>query len=342
MKKILVTGGAGFIGSAVVRQALSKGHAVCNLDDLTYAGSKMNLAMVEQHPNYSFIKGNITNEQIIKEVFEHFSPDAVMHLAAESHVDRSIAGPKSFIESNIVGTFTLLEGALRHWQTRGKDQNFRFLHVSTDEVYGELGAEGAFHENTPYSPSSPYSASKAASDHLVRAWGRTYGLPFVLTNCSNNYGPFQFPEKLIPLSILNAINGRPITVYGEGLNIRDWLYVDDHAEALFTVLQKGVVGRTYNIGANNEITNIDLVKKVCELLDNILPQPQPYHNQIQFVSDRAGHDFRYAINSERIKEELGWYPRTNFENGLAATISWCIENRKTMEQAVGLGPANIK
>lgn len=334
--KILVTGGAGFIGSAVVRRALADGHSVCNLDALTYAGNLMNLRDVELHPNYRFVEGNIADERLVKQLFEDFAPNAVMHLAAESHVDKSISGPRSFIETNVVGTFVLLDQALKYWQSEGENLDFRFLHISTDEVFGELGPDGAFHEDTPYNPSSPYSASKAASDHLVRAWGRTYGLPVLLTNCSNNYGPFQFPEKLIPLTILNAINGRPIGVYGNGQNIRDWLYVDDHAEALLTVLDKGKIGRSYNIGGNCESTNIDLVMRLCEILDGSLPASRPYREKIQFVEDRAGHDYRYAINSSRITSELGWSPRTSFDIGLNETVKWCLSNRKLMEQALGL------
>jgi len=324
--KILVTGGAGFIGSAVVRRAVAQGHAVVNVDCLTYAACLDNVASVAGSPLYAFEQANICDAPAIARIFATHRPDAVMHLAAESHVDRSIDGPGAFIETNVKGTFVMLEAARAHWQAMGRPEGFRFHHISTDEVFGSLGPEGKFTEDTPYDPRSPYSASKAASDHLVRAWHETYGLPVVLTNCSNNYGPFHFPEKLIPVVILNALHGRPIPVYGQGLNVRDWLFVEDHADALLLALQKGRVGRSYNIGGENEARNIDLVRTICALLDEARPGNHPYADQITFVTDRPGHDARYAIDPSRIREELGWRPSVTLEEGLRRTVAWYLAN----------------
>ncbi len=324
--KILVTGGAGFIGSAVVRRAIGLGHEVVNLDCLTYAACLENVAGVASSNLYSFEKVDICNAGDLARVFRDHRPDAVMHLAAESHVDRSIDGPGAFIRTNVEGTFTLLEAARAHWQEREKPDNFRFHHVSTDEVFGSLGPTGKFTETTPYDPRSPYSASKAASDHLVRAWHETYGLPVVLSNCSNNYGPFHFPEKLIPVVILNALAGKPIPVYGAGQNIRDWLYVEDHAEALLQVLAQGRVGRSYNIGGENEVKNIDLVRMICALLDEMRPAARPHAELITFVTDRPGHDARYAIDPTRIREELGWRPSVTLQEGLRRTVRWYLDN----------------
>ena len=324
--KILVTGGAGFIGSAVVRRAIAQGHEVINLDALTYAACLENVAEVSDNPRYVFEEVNIRDYAALNKVFETHNPDAVMHLAAESHVDRSIDGPSDFIETNITGTFNMLEAARAHWARQGKPDSFRFHHISTDEVYGSLGETGMFTEDTPYDPRSPYSASKAASDHLVRAWGETYGLPVLVTNCSNNYGPYHFPEKLIPVVIIKALAGDPIPVYGDGMNIRDWLYVEDHADALLTVLGQGVLGRTYNIGGENEATNIDLVRMICAELDRLRPKDTGYADQITFVTDRPGHDRRYAIDPERIRTELGWRPSVTLEEGLARTVRWYLDN----------------
>ena len=324
--KILVTGGAGFIGSAVVRLAIARGHQVINLDALTYAGTLTNVAQVADSPGYAFAQVDIRNRAAVDQVFEEHCPDAVMHLAAESHVDRSIDGPGDFIETNITGTYNMLEAARAHWTAQGKPEDFRFHHISTDEVYGSLGETGMFTEDTAYDPRSPYSASKAASDHLVRAWHETYGLPVVLTNCSNNYGPYHFPEKLIPVVILNALAGKDIPVYGQGLNVRDWLFVEDHADALLLVLEKGQLGRSYNIGGENEARNIDLVRSICGILDRLRPQDHPYADQITFVQDRAGHDLRYAIDPSRIREELGWRPSVTLEEGLERTVRWYLEN----------------
>lgn len=325
-RKILVTGGAGFIGSAVVRRAIRDGHAVVNVDALTYAACLANVAGVADHPAYAFEHADIRDAEAMARIFAAHRPDAVMHLAAESHVDRSIDGPGAFIDTNVRGTYVLLEAARAWWSAAGRPGGFRFHHVSTDEVYGSLSATGQFTEATPYAPNSPYSASKAASDHLVRAWGETYGLPYVLTNCSNNYGPYHFPEKLIPVVILKALAGEPIPVYGQGLNIRDWLYVEDHAEALLTVLQRGAVGRTYNIGGENEVTNIDLVRRICALLDRMRPQARPHAKQIAFVTDRPGHDLRYAIDPTRIRTELGWRPSVTLDQGLERTVRWFLDN----------------
>ena len=324
--KILVTGGAGFIGSAVVRHAIRAGHDIVNLDALTYAANLANVAQVSNAPGYAFEQADIRDGASLDQILERHKPDAILHLAAESHVDRSIDGPAAFIETNISGTYTLLEAARKYWVATGKPETFRFHHVSTDEVFGSLGRDGAFTETTAYNPRSPYSASKAASDHLVRAWGETYGLPILLTNCSNNYGPFHFPEKLVPVVILNALHGRPIPVYGAGENVRDWLYVEDHADALLTVLEKGMIGRSYNIGGENEARNIDLVRTICALLDERRPGAAPHADLIEFVEDRPGHDQRYAIDPTRIRDELGWRPSVTLEQGLALTIDWFLAN----------------
>ncbi len=324
--KILVTGGAGFIGSAVVRQAVRDGHEVINLDSLTYAANLANVAGVSNAPGYAFEEVSITDRAALDDVFRRHEPDAVMHLAAESHVDRSIDGPAAFVETNITGTYTLLEAARAYWERMDRPEAFRFHHISTDEVFGSLGPTGMFTEETPYDPRSPYSASKASSDHLVRAWHETYGLPVVMTNCSNNYGPFHFPEKLIPVVILNAIHGHPIPVYGKGENVRDWLYVEDHADALLTVLTKGEVGRSYNIGGENEARNIDLVQTICAVLDKRRPDGAPHADLIEFVTDRPGHDMRYAIDPTRIRTELGWRPSVTLEEGLEKTVDWYLQN----------------
>jgi len=325
--KLMVTGGAGFIGSAVVRQAVTQGHEVVNLDALTYAACLDNLAPVADAPNYAFVQADIRDRAAMDAVFAEHTPDAVMHLAAESHVDRSIDGPGTFIDTNITGTYTLLEAARAFWIGQGRPEAFRFHHISTDEVFGSLGATGQFTEETPYDPRSPYSASKAASDHLVRAWAETYGLPVLLTNCSNNYGPYHFPEKLIPVVILNALAGKPIPVYGKGENVRDWLYVEDHADALLTVLSRGTVGRSYNIGGENEARNIDLVRKICAILDAKKPTSGSYADLITFVTDRPGHDARYAIDPARIRTELGWRPSVTLDEGLEKTVRWYLDNR---------------
>ena len=326
--KILVTGGAGFIGSAVVRQAMREGHEVVNLDVLTYAANLDNVASVANLPGYAFEQVDIRDRAALDRVFADHRPDAVMHLAAESHVDRSIDGPGAFIETNVNGTYNMLEVARAYWVREGKPEGFRFHHISTDEVFGSLPADPAvkFTEDTPYDPRSPYSASKAASDHLVRAWHETYGLPVVLTNCSNNYGPFHFPEKLVPVVILRALAGEPIPVYGDGGNVRDWLYVEDHADALLLCLQKGELGRSYNIGGENEATNIDLVRTICAHLDDLRPENAPHDRLITFVTDRPGHDRRYAIDPSRIRTELGWRPSVTVEEGLRRTVEWYLAN----------------
>ena len=324
--KILVTGGAGFIGSAVLRLAVSRGHEVVNVDALTYAACLANVAPVADSGRYAFEHVDIRDRAALDRVFAQHKPDAVMHLAAESHVDRSIDGPGAFIETNVNGTYHMLEAARAYWTAAGRPESFRFHHISTDEVFGSLGETGKFSEDTPYDPRSPYSASKAASDHLVRAWRETYGLPTVLTNCSNNYGPYHFPEKLVPVVILKAISGQPIPVYGDGGNVRDWLYVEDHADALLLVLEKGAVGRSYNIGGENEARNIDLVRTICATLDELRPAARPYAEQISFVTDRPGHDRRYAIDPTRIRTELGWRPSVTVEEGLRRTVRWYLEN----------------
>jgi dTDP-glucose 4,6-dehydratase len=328
--RFLVTGGAGFIGSAVVRKLIAEtGHRVCVVDKLTYAGNLASLAPVSADPRFRFERADIGDGEAMRAIFCDFDPDIVMHLAAESHVDRSIDGPSAFIDTNIVGTFALLQEALRHW--RGLEEvrkgSFRFHHISTDEVFGSLGAQGLFREDTAYQPNSPYSASKAASDHLVRAWHHTYGLPTLMTNCSNNYGPYHFPEKLIPLMIINALEGKPLPVYGNGQNVRDWLYVDDHADALLLVAQKGTPGETYNIGGHNEMSNIAVVKAICGLVDEMRPDPAgPRERLITYVSDRPGHDARYAIDAGKIGRELGWTPKETFESGLRRTVAWYLDN----------------
>ena len=325
--KLLVTGGAGFIGSAVVRQAVAAGHEVVNLDALTYAACLANVASVAEAPGYTFVQGDIRDSGLLETVFAEHQPDAVMHLAAESHVDRSIDGPGAFIETNVIGTYMLLQTARGYWERQGRPEAFRFHHISTDEVFGSLGADGQFTEETPYDPRSPYSASKASSDHLVRAWGHTYGLPVVLSNCSNNYGPYHFPEKLIPVVILNALAGKPIPVYGAGENVRDWLFVEDHADALLTVVSKGQVGRSYNIGGENEARNIDLVRMICALMDEMVPEGAPHDRLISFVEARPGHDLRYAIDPKRMRGELGWRPSVTLEEGLRRTVRWYLDNR---------------
>jgi dTDP-glucose 4,6-dehydratase len=333
--KILITGGAGFIGSAVIRHIIANTRDnVVNVDKLTYAGNLESLSQVSSDQRYRFEQVDICDRNEVERVFAEHNPDAVMHLAAESHVDRSIDGPADFIETNIVGSYTLLEVARQYWNAtdRSRKESFRFHHISTDEVYGDLeGADELFTENTSYAPSSPYSASKASSDHLVRAWRRTYGLPALITNCSNNYGPYHFPEKLIPLVILNALEGKPLPVYGEGEQIRDWLFVEDHARALCKVVAEGKVGETYNIGGHNEKRNIEVVQSLCDLLEELAPKKpvgvQNYHDLIIFVEDRPGHDLRYAIDATKIKRELGWEPEETFETGLRKTVEWYLTNR---------------
>ncbi|MGM1002402.1 dTDP-glucose 4,6-dehydratase [Acinetobacter haemolyticus] len=330
--RILITGGAGFIGSAVVRHIIKNTNdEVLNLDKLTYAGNLESLKEIDQSPRYQFQQVDICDASKLTLVFEQFQPDAIMHLAAESHVDRSIDGPSAFIQTNIVGTYILLEVARKYWQTldENKKVNFRFHHISTDEVYGDLdGTTDLFTETTSYAPSSPYSASKASSDHLVRAWQRTYGLPTIVTNCSNNYGPYHFPEKLIPLVILNALDGKALPIYGTGNQIRDWLFVEDHARALYQVVTQGAIGETYNIGGHNEKQNIEVVKTICKILDQLRPQAnaQPYESLITFVKDRPGHDLRYAIDATKIERELGWKPQETFETGIRKTVEWYLNN----------------
>ncbi|PWC85429.1 dTDP-glucose 4,6-dehydratase [Azospirillum sp. TSH100] len=330
MTRILVTGGAGFIGSAVVRQLLAETDAfVVNVDKLTYAANLSSLPGAEGNPRYAFEKVDICDAAELRRVFDTHQPDAVMHLAAESHVDRSIDGPGEFIQTNVVGTFRLLEAARGYWSAlpAERKERFRFHHISTDEVFGTLGDDGFFTETTAYSPNSPYSASKASSDHLVRAWHETYGLPVVLTNCSNNYGPYHFPEKLIPLMILKGLAGEKLPVYGKGDNIRDWLYVEDHARALRLVLEKGRIGESYNIGGHNERTNLEVVRAICAHLDEMDPAGAPHDQLISFVTDRPGHDKRYAIDAGKIERELGWTPLETFESGLRKTVAWYLENR---------------
>ena len=327
--KLLVTGGAGFIGSAVVRLAVARGHQVVNLDALTYAACLDNVASVSDSPDYAFEQADIRDRAALDRIFATHQPDAVMHLAAESHVDRSIDGPGDFIETNITGTYNMLEAARSYWVGQGRPGGFRFHHISTDEVFGSLppDPEVQFTEDTAYDPRSPYSASKAASDHLVRAWHETYGLPVVMTNCSNNYGPYHFPEKLIPVVILNALAGKPLPIYGKGDNIRDWLYVEDHADALLLVVEKGAVGRSYNIGGENERTNLELVQTLCAILDRKRPRASgSYADLIEFVTDRPGHDARYAIDPTRIRDELGWRPSVTVEEGLEKTVEWYLDN----------------
>ena len=330
--KILVTGGCGFIGSNFVHQQINNtDNTILNFDKLTYAGNPDNLSSIEQNPRYSFVQGDICDTALVSETISEFQPEAVVHFAAESHVDRSIDGPMDFVNTNIIGTATLLNATRKYLEVRSQKSDsdeFRFLHVSTDEVFGSLGDDGFFTETTAYDPSSPYSASKAGSDHLVRAWERTYGFPALITNCSNNYGPYQFPEKLIPLMIANCVDEKPLPVYGEGLNVRDWLFVEDHCDAIYSVLQEGTIGETYNIGGNNEIKNIDIVNTICSTLDELKPRSNgaSYSELITYVTDRPGHDFRYAIDASKIKNELNWEPKETFETGIRRTIQWYLEN----------------
>ena len=327
--RVIVTGGAGFIGSALVRHlVLERGFDVLNVDALTYAGNLASLHSVEGKSNYRFLQANICDRGAMEAAVSEFQPDRIMHLAAESHVDRSITGAADFIETNVIGTFTLLEVARKYWSgLEGvRKEGFRFLHVSTDEVFGSLGDEGLFHEETPYDPSSPYSASKASSDHLAKAWQRTYGLPIVVSNCSNNYGPYHFPEKLIPLTILNALAGEKLPVYGKGENVRDWLYVEDHARALDIIAERGRLGETYNVGGRNERRNIEVVRRICEVLDRLAPADRPREELIEFVTDRPGHDARYAIDATKLERQLGWQAQEDFDSGIEKTVAWYLEN----------------
>jgi dTDP-glucose 4,6-dehydratase len=335
-KRFLVTGGAGFIGSAFVRHALAAaGHDILVVDKLTYAGNLDSLAAVKDHPQFKFVRADIADAAKMRAALADFQPDVVLHLAAESHVDRSIDGPAAFVQTNVVGTFVLLQQALGYWRTlpKTKAERFRFHHVSTDEVFGSLAADGSFNEDSPYRPNSPYSASKAASDHLVRAWHHTYGLPVVISNCSNNFGPCHFPEKLIPLTILNALEGKPLPVYGKGENVRDWLYVEDHARALLSIAERGRVGHGYNVGADCERSNIAVVRAICALMDELAPDAVgPRERLITFVADRPGHDLRYAIDARKIRTELGWAPQETFETGLRKTVAWYLTNRSWWER----------
>ncbi len=337
--KILVTGGAGFIGSAVIRLAISREHSVVNVDALTYAACLENLASVADSPLYAFEHADIRDRAALDRIFADHSPDAVMHLAAESHVDRSIDGPSEFMETNILGTFNMLEASRKYWIENDKPEAFRFHHISTDEVYGSLpnDPEVQFTEDTPYDPRSPYSASKASSDHLVRAWAETYGLPVLVTNCSNNYGPYHFPEKLIPVVTLNALHGKPLPIYGDGSNVRDWLFVEDHADALLLVVERGEIGRTYNIGGENERSNLQLVQAICGILDRLRPREDgsSYADLITFVADRPGHDARYAIDPSRIRNELGWRPSVTVEEGLERTVQWYLDNEDWWQPLMG-------
>lgn len=347
-KTVLITGGCGFIGTNLVRLLVDSGeYHVVNLDALTYAANPLSLADLEGNPDYEFVKGSITDRQLVGSLFEKYQPAGVLHLAAESHVDRSIVSADDFVQTNVVGTYTLLEAARAYWNTLPPElkQEFRFLHVSTDEVFGSLEEEGYFTEETPYSPQNPYSASKAASDHFVRAFHHTYGLPTIITNCSNNYGPYQFPEKMIPLMVLNALSGKPLPVYGDGSNVRDWIYVEDHCKAVRLVFEKGKPGEVYAVGANNEQKNINLVNRICAVLDDMAPPVEvqqlqaqglkSYAELINFVQDRLGHDHRYAIDASKIKRELGWQPEVGFEQGLRRTIEWYLSNPKWVDQASG-------
>ncbi len=333
-KKVIITGGAGFIGSALIRHIIKTQpqYQILNLDKLTYAGNLASLAEISDSPNYRFVQGDICDSTLMTSLFQEFRPMGIIHLAAESHVDRSIDGPKEFIDTNILGTYTLLEATRGYLETleASEKSSFRFQHISTDEVFGSLGENGFFTETTPYQPRSPYSASKAASDHLVRAWHHTFGVPILLTNCSNNYGPYQFPEKLIPLVILNALEGKPLPIYGKGDNVRDWLFVDDHADALLTVFEKGHIGESYNIGGHNEQTNLSVVKNICQILDELQPRKEgnSYSELIKFVFDRPGHDHRYAIDASFIGEKLNWRPKETFASGLKKTVSWYLQERK--------------
>ena len=336
-KRFLVTGGAGFIGSAVVRRLIgTTPHEVLVVDKLTYAGNLDSLAPVSDDPRFRFVRADIVEQGTMRLLFEEFSPDVAMHLAAESHVDRSIDGPGDFIQTNIVGTYSLLQAALAHWRSLppARKSGFRFHHISTDEVFGSLGAEGLFREDTPYQPKSPYSASKAGSDHLARAWHHTYGLPVVITNCSNNYGPYHFPEKLIPLAIIKALHGEAIPVYGTGANVRDWLHVEDHADALLLAAERGEIGESYNIGGRNERTNLEVVQAICRLLDELAPDAAigSRAKLISFVSDRPGHDARYAIDASKVERELGWRARYSFDDGLRQTVQWYLDNRTWWER----------
>ncbi len=328
--RVLITGGAGFIGSAVSRRfILNSDDQICVLDKLTYAGNLDSLAPIVGNSRYSFVRSDICDRKAVAQTLANFLPDVIMHLAAESHVDRSIDGPSAFIETNVVGTFTMLDAALEYWRglDRMRTKSFRFIHISTDEVFGALGAEGFFREDTSYAPNSPYSASKAGSDHLARAWRETYGLPTIVTNCSNNYGPYQFPEKLIPLIVLNAIDEKPLPLYGRGENIRDWLFVDDHADALMLIARAGKIGESYNVGGRNEKRNIDVVSMICDILDKTTPRASgSYRDLIAFVEDRPGHDQRYAIDCSKIERELGWRPIETFETGLRKTVRWYLDN----------------
>ena len=327
--RVIVTGGAGFIGSALIRHlVLKKGYDVLNVDALTYAGNLASLTSVDDKPSYRFLQADICDRAAMEKAVSEFRPDRIMHLAAESHVDRSITGAADFIQTNVIGTFTLLETARGYWSGLSGHQKvaFRFLHVSTDEVYGSVGDDGLFREDTPYDPSSPYSASKASSDHLAKAWERTYGLPVVVSNCSNNYGPYHFPEKLIPLTILNALAGERLPVYGKGENVRDWLYVEDHARALDLIAERGRAGETYNVGGRNERKNIDVVTRICEVLDRVAPANRPRADLIEFVTDRPGHDARYAIDASKLENELGWRAQENFDTGIEKTVQWYIDN----------------
>ncbi|KQX44822.1 MULTISPECIES: dTDP-glucose 4,6-dehydratase [unclassified Ensifer] len=327
--RVLVTGGAGFIGSAVIRHLIiDRGYDVLNVDKLTYAGTLSSLRSVANNPSYRFLRADICDGRAIADAFSTFRPDRVMHLAAESHVDRSITGARDFIETNVLGTFNLLECARAYWQSMKEEgkRRFRFLHVSTDEVYGSLADAQLFSEETRYDPSSPYSASKAASDHLAKAWARTYGMPILVSNCSNNYGPYHFPEKLIPLTILNALEGKPLSIYGDGTNIRDWLFVDDNARALDLIAERGRIGETYNVGGRNERRNLDVVRRICATLDMLVPAYCPRKELIQFVDDRPGHDLRYAIDATKLEEELGWKAEDSFESGIEKTIRWYLDN----------------
>ena len=330
MKKVIVTGGAGFIGSALIRHLVGNQLAeVVNLDKLTYAGNLESLQSVGKSPLYHFEQADICDPAAVKRLFDDFQPDTIMHLAAESHVDRSIDDPLCFVKTNVLGTANLLQCALEYWRPLPDERKatFRFQHISTDEVYGSLGATGFFKETTPYDPKSPYSASKATSDHLVRAWGHTFNLPVLISNCSNNYGPFHFPEKLIPLVILNALDGKQLPIYGKGENVRDWLYVEDHAKALWLINEKGVPGETYNIGGHNERTNLEVVNTICDILDDLRPKQQgKYSDQIVFVTDRPGHDLRYAIDSDKLQKDLGWRPEENFDTGIRKTVQWYLDN----------------